>query len=297
MTSLQITRWSCRAVMLLAGLAVTTPAQAGWQSPFELTCFRKKQPQTAYYIAPAPMPSPCCGQAPAPVVAQYVAPSPCCQPQPTVTTQYVQRTFYQQVTNFQPQTVIEPRTEMRTSFFYEPVTSYRVSYAFDPCSCGFTPVATPQTTMQLRSQTVPVTVNVQRTQMVPVTQFRQMTYFEPQTTITPAPTTVIGPLTTTLPAGAVVVPQAAPSNFQPPPGVQENRAPNATINENRAPSTGTGTDSPLYRQNGAPPANGTGRTPAASAYPPVAPRPDRITKNDAGWRPVQATLAKHAVPE
>ncbi|HQR08552.1 MAG TPA: hypothetical protein PLN21_17135 [Gemmatales bacterium] len=293
---MHITRWSTRALMLLAGLAITTPAQAGWQSPFELTCFRHKQPQTAYYIAPAP--SPCCGQVatPAPVVANFVAPpTTCCQPQPVVTTQFVQRTFYQQVTNFQPQTVVEPRTEMRTSFFYEPVTSYRISYAFDPCGCGFTPVATPQTTMQLRSQTVPVTVNVQRTQMVPVTQFRQMTYFEPQTTITPAPTTIIGPLTTTLPAGAVVAPQSAPSNFQPPPGVQENRSPNAGINETRSPSAGT-ESSPLYRSNSAPQGNGTGRNPASSAYPPVTPRPDRITSNNEGWKPVQATLAKVAIP-
>ncbi len=287
MTRMHITRSTCQTLMLLAGLAVATPAQAGWQSPFELTCFRKKQPQTAYYIAPAP--SPCCGQAP--VVAQYVAPS--CQP--TVTTQYVPRTYYQQVTNYQPHTIVEPHTEYRTSYYYEPVTSYRYSYAYDPCNCSYATVATPQTSYALKAQTVPVTVNVQKTQMVPITQYRQMTYYEPQTTYTPAPTTIIGPLTTTPPPGAEVTPQAAPSNFQPPAGVQENRAPIGGINENRSPTNRT--DSPLYRPNSSPPANGTGRNPAASNYPTVTPRPDRITSNNTGWKPVQATLAKIAIPE
>lgn len=290
-TMTTLSRTGMRALSLLAGLAFAVPAQAGWQSPFELTCFRKKQPQTVYYVAPAP--NPCCGQtAPPPVVAQYVAPS--CQP--TVTTQYVPRTYYQQVTNYQPQTVVEPRTEYRTSYYYEPVTSYRYSYAYDPCNCSYQTVATPQTSYQMKAQTSPVTTYVQKTQMVPVTQYRQMTYYEPQTTITPAPTTVIGPLTTTPPPGAnIVSPAPQQQNYQPPPGaIQENRAPTGGVNESRTP-TGTGTDSPLFKSYSSPPANGTGRNPAASVNPPVTPRPDRITKNDDGWKPLSATLAKQVV--
>lgn len=286
-TMTTLSRYSLRALLMLAGLSFAVPAQAGWQSPFELTCFRKKQPQTVYYVAPPP--SPCCGQAP--VVANYVAPS--CQP--TVTTQYVPRTYYQQVTNYQPVTTTEPHTEYRTSYYYEPVTSYRYSYAYDPCNCSYQTIATPQTTQVLRSTVTPVTVNVQKTQMVPVTQYRQMTYYEPQTTITPAPQTIIGPLTTTLPPGAVVAPTQQQPNFQPPPGVQENRAPAGGVNENRTPTTGTGNDSPLFRSYSNPPANGTGRTPAAASNPAVTPRPDRITRNDDGWKPINATLAKNVV--
>jgi hypothetical protein len=275
-------RLTLAALLVLSGLAV--PAQAGWQTPFELTCFRKKQPQTVYYVAPAP--SACC--APAPVVAQYVAPS-CCQP--TVTTQYVPRTYYQQVTNYQPQTIVEPHTEYRTSYYYEPVTSYRYSYAYDPCNCSYQTVATPQTSYALRSTCSPVTVNVQKTQMVPVTQYRQMTYYEPHTTVTPCPQTTIGPLTTTPPPGAVI---ASPSQ----PLTQPNQpsAPPAGVNETRTPTTTNDADSPLFKSyNSNPPANGTGSRVNTNAYPPVTPRPDRITRNDDGWKPLNATLAKHVV--
>jgi hypothetical protein len=258
--------WGCRTLAALALMAVAAPVQAGWQSPFELTCFRKRQ---AVYYVPAPVvaaPNPCC----APVVAQYTPP-------PTVCTQYVAKTYYQPVTTYQQQCVTEPRTEYRTSYYYEPVTSYRHSFAYDPCTCTYTAVATPQTTMALRAQTTPVTTYVQKTQLVPVTQYRQMTYFEPQTTVTPAaPVVVPGPI---VPAPANGSPPVAPPPAaNPPAGVQESRS----------------TIGPLTPYT-SPPANGTRyQSPPANT---VAPRPDRITKSDSGWKPVQATLAKQAIPE
>jgi hypothetical protein len=289
MMNLTITRFS---LMILGALVFAAPASAGWQSPFELTCFRKKQPQAVYYMAPPTVvaQSPCCNQQP--VVANFVAP-------PSTCTQFVPRTVTQQVTNYQPQTVMEPRTEMRTSFFYEPVTTYRQSFAFDPCNCGWKQVTTPETTFQLRSQSTPVTTFVQRTQMVPVTQFRQMTYFEPQTTVTPTPAPIVGPWTSTPPATtsapiSATINPAQSQTFSPPPGVQESSNPNAAVQESRTPAAGSN-ESPLYRQNGTQP----GRVPASTNYPPVKPRADRITSNsnNAGWKPVQATLAKHAIPE
>ncbi|MFO0814438.1 MAG: hypothetical protein U0796_14545 [Gemmatales bacterium] len=283
-TITKLSNWSLRAVLAVAGLAFAMPAQAGWQSPFELTCFRKKQPQAVYYVAPVAPTSCCAPAAPPPVVAQYAPPQNVC-------TQYVPKTYYQQVTNYQPTTVVEPRTEYRTSYYYEPVTSYRYSYAYDPCNCSYQTVATPQTSYQLKSQSVPVTTYVQKTQMVPVTQYRQMTYYEPQTTITPAPAPVVGPWTTTPPATTVTPAQAIV-----PAGVQETRNPAAGVQETRTPNTNTG-ESPLYKSYSNPPANGTGRAPAQQNYPAVAPRADRITSNTGAWKPVQATLAKHAIPE
>lgn len=264
--------------MVLAGLALAAPVQAGWQSPFELTCFRKKQ-TVNYCCAPAPVvaaPASCCNP---PVVAQYTPP-------PTVCTQYVAKTYYQPVTTYQQQCYTEPHTEYRTSYYYEPVTSYRYSYAYDPCNCSYQAIATPQTSYALRAQTSPVTTYVQKSQLVPVTQYRQMTYFEPQTTVTPAaPIAVSGPI---VPAPI----NGTPAVTMPPAGVQENRAPAvppAGVQENRTPS------SPLYNN---PPANGTGLQQRANVpAKTVAPRPDRITSNDAGWRPVSATLAKNVIPE
>jgi hypothetical protein len=282
-TITKLSNWCLRAALVVAGLAFAMPAQAGWQSPFELTCFRKKQPQAVYYVAPV-APTGCCNTAP--VVAQYVPP-----PQ-NVCTQYVPKTYYQQVTNYQPQTVVEPRTEYRTSYYYEPVTSYRYSYAYDPCNCSYQTVAVPEQRQVLRTQTVPVTTYVQKTQMVPVTQYRQMTYYEAQTTVTPAPAPVVGPWTTTPPAGSTVMPA---QGFTPA-GVNETRNPAGAVQESRTPATNSG-DSPLYRSYGQPPANGTGRVAPAQTQPAVAPRADRITSNTGAWKPVTATLAKHAIPE
>lgn len=274
-TSTLLGSWGFRALMVLAGWTIAGPAHAGWQSPFELTCFRKHQPQTVYYMpAPVVAASPnCCNP---PVVAHYTPPQIC-------TTNYVAKTYYQPVTTYQAQTYSEPCTQYRTSYYYEPVTSYRYSYAYDPCNCSYQTIATPQTSYALKAQTTPVTTYVQKTQMVPVTQYRQMTYYEPQQsccTPTPAPAAVAGPI---VPA--------------PPAGVQENRmpsAPPAGVQENR------NTTSPLSPYTNNPPANGTRnqvRSPANAAQPAVTARPDRVTSNDNGWRPVQATLAKIAIPE
>jgi hypothetical protein len=115
-------------------------------------------------------------QAP-PVVVQ----SPPC-PEKKCTTQYVQRSYYQPVTTYQTQTVMEQVTTQRTSYYYEPVTTYRYSAYYDPCSCGYTQVAVPTTSYQLRAQNCPVQSWVSRCVQVPVQSYQKVDYWQPQTT-------------------------------------------------------------------------------------------------------------------
>ena len=85
-TTTLVRRWGLRTLMVFAGCALATPAQAGWQSPFELTCFRKHR--SAY----------CCPQ---PVVASYAPPVAACYTPPPPCPQYVAKSFYQPVTTYQ----------------------------------------------------------------------------------------------------------------------------------------------------------------------------------------------------
>ncbi|MCI0355571.1 MAG: hypothetical protein L0099_11115, partial [Acidobacteria bacterium] len=144
------------ACAALLGLAALSPARAGWQSVFQVTCFHRP-PSVSYY-------DPCC--------------DPC--PQPVVTTRYVQRCYYQPVTTYQTRTYYQPVTTYRTSYYYEPVTSYRYSCYFDPCTCSYRQVATPVTNYCLRARCCPVTSWVQRCCSVPVTSYRQCCYWEAQ---------------------------------------------------------------------------------------------------------------------
>ena len=78
-------------------------------------------------------------------------------------------------------------------------------------------------------------------------------------------------------------------------GVNEYRNPAAGENEFRNGGTASPSnmDSPLYRSNSNAP--GSTRAPAYRAPQPTVPaRPDRITKNDAGWKPVQAPALEFA---
>src|SRR5690242_4970967 len=92
--------------------AVVLPASAGWDNVFQPTLFNRwcnscsPQPQVArYYVAPTVVQS-------SPVVVAQSSP---CDPCQKCTTNYVQRSYYQPVTTYQTQTVMQQVTTMRTS--------------------------------------------------------------------------------------------------------------------------------------------------------------------------------------
>ena len=104
-------------------------------------------------------------------------PQPC--PQPEVRVTYVQRCYYQPVTEYVRRSYFEPVTKKVTSYFYEPVTEYRYTTYFDPCTGCPQRVCTPSTSYRLRSQCNSVTSYVERCAMVPVTTLKQVTYQQP----------------------------------------------------------------------------------------------------------------------
>jgi hypothetical protein len=234
--------------------AVTAlPAPAAWNNVFQPTLFHRNRPATVsqYYVPPT-------------VVA---AASPCdtCQPCPqtTCTTRYIQRCFYQPVTCMQTQTYYEPVTTYRTSYYYEQVTSYTYSCYFDPCTCSYQKVATPCTSLQLRSQCCPVQSWVQRCCQVPVTTYQKSCYWQPQTTCcttTPGAMIPATPQVPVMPPSVIQQPPATqpPSVIQQPPG--EPTAPSIT-------NPGQSAYPPsVYEQK----AYGTGNPPTPPA-PPVMP--------------------------
>jgi hypothetical protein len=92
---------------------------------------------------------------------------------------YVQRCYYQPVTEYVRKSYYEPVTRNVTSYYYEPVTSYRYSTYYDPCTGCPQRVCTPQTSYRLRSQCNSVTSYVERCAMVPVTTLKPVTVQQP----------------------------------------------------------------------------------------------------------------------
>ncbi|MBA4066955.1 MAG: hypothetical protein C0501_25255 [Isosphaera sp.] len=151
-----------RLVALTAAAALGTAgdAAAAWNNVFQVCCNDRPR---ASFSAPAPCPDPC--------------PQPC--PQPEVRVSYVQRCYYQPVTEMVSRSFYEPVTRNVTSYFYEPVTSYRYSTYYDPCTGCPQRVCTPVTSYRLRSQCNAVTSYVLRTAMYPVTTLRPVTVQQP----------------------------------------------------------------------------------------------------------------------
>jgi len=143
----------------------------------------------------------------------------------------------------------------------------------------------------LKAQTVPVTVNVQKTQMVPCDPISSNDILRTTDDLHSAPTTIIGPLTTThLQERWLLLPT---SSHQP----VCRRTGHQPVVLTRTEAPLTVLTARLYRSNSHRRPTGLVANPAASTYPTVTPRPDRITSNNSGWKPVQATLAKIASPE
>ncbi|AWM39450.1 hypothetical protein GobsT_22230 [Gemmata obscuriglobus] len=148
----------CAGLLLAALGAVSTPArsEAAWDNVFQVCCNDCNKPRVSYY---APPPPPC--------------------PQPEVRVNYVQRSYYQPVTEYVRKSYYEPVTKNVTSYYYEPVTEYKYSTYYDPCTGCPQRVSTPTTSYRLRSQCNAVTSYVERSSLVPVTSLRQVNYQQP----------------------------------------------------------------------------------------------------------------------
>jgi hypothetical protein len=92
---------------------------------------------------------------------------------------YVQRCFYQPVTEMVRKTYFQPVTKNVVSYFWEPVTEYKYTTYYDPCTGCPQKVCTPVQSCRLRSQCNSVTSYVERCCMVPVTTLRQVTFQQP----------------------------------------------------------------------------------------------------------------------
>jgi hypothetical protein len=259
------------------------PVHAAWDNVFQACCNSCRGSSAVSAFGP----SACC-------------PQPCC-PQPVCTTQYVQRCFYQPVTCYQTKTYYEPVTTYRTSYYYETVCSYRYSCCFDPCTCCYQQVATPVTSLRLRSQCCPVQSWVQRCCRVPVTTYQQSFYWEPVTTCCqpaccpqpccPTPCSNGGTPAVAAPAvpavpqqqPTVTEPQGSTNYYQPTPRVTEP-APSATgeppLNQSHKPQTGTNS----YRPPAAPARPAT--------LPPPAVKLDRIVALPGGSGSVQGQVVR-----
>ena len=149
------------AAALLVGLGGT--ASAAWDNVFQVCCHDCK-PRAAYYPpAPQACPQPC--------------PQAC--PQPEVRVSYVQRCYYQPVTEYHRQSYYEPVKQTYTSYYYEPVTEYKYTTYYDPCTGCPQKVCTPTTAYHLRSKCNSVTSYVERCAMVPVTTLKPVTVRQP----------------------------------------------------------------------------------------------------------------------
>lgn len=136
-------------------VACTNTASAAWNNVFQVCC-NDCGPRTSFSV---PCPQPC--------------------PQPEMRISYVQRCYYQPVTELVRKTYYEPVTRNVTSYFWEPVTEYTYRTFFDPCTGCCQKVCTPVTSYRLRSQCNSVTSFVERCAMVPVTTLRPVTVQQP----------------------------------------------------------------------------------------------------------------------
>ncbi|MBX9583112.1 MAG: hypothetical protein K2X87_22625 [Gemmataceae bacterium] len=143
----------------LVGSAGTAPA--AWNNVFQVCCHDCNRPSTSY-SAPAACPQPC--------------------PQPQMQISYVQRCYYQPVTEMVRKSYYEAVTRNVTSYYYEPVQECRYATYYDPCTGCPQRVSVPTTSYRLRSRCNSVTSYVERCAMVPVTTLRPVTVRQPVVT-------------------------------------------------------------------------------------------------------------------
>lgn len=160
-----LTRLAAPAVALAGLLAAAPPATAGWDNVFQVCC-NDCRPRASFYAPAAPCPQPC--------------PQPC--PKPEARVSYVQRCYYQPVTEYKRETYYTPCQEQVKSYYWEPTCSYRYSCYYDPCTGCPQQIATPVTSYRLREKCNTVTRWIERCRMVPVTSYRPVTTLQPVVT-------------------------------------------------------------------------------------------------------------------
>ena len=196
------------AALVLAASGVLGSAgttSAAWNNVFQVCCDSCQKPSTSYSAPQA------CNS----------CPTQAC-PQPQMQISYVQRCYYQPVTEYVRKSYYEAVTKNHTSYYYEPVTSYKYTTYYDPCTGCPQKVCTPCTSYHLRSKCNAVTSYVERCAMVPVTTLKPVTvrqpvvsYYYPPEPSCPAP------------SGAAFIPPSAPEVQQireNPPGVTQDKS-------------------------------------------------------------------------
>ncbi|MBX9625193.1 MAG: hypothetical protein K2X82_15405 [Gemmataceae bacterium] len=207
------------------GSAGTAPA--AWNNVFQLTCNDCNRPSTSYSL-PAACPQAC--------------------PQPQMQISYVQRCYYQPVTEMVRKSYYEAVTKNVTSYYYEPVQECRYATYYDPCTGCPQRVSVPTTSYRLRSKCNSVTSYVERCAMVPVTTLRPVTVRQPVVTYyyppQPACPDACPPTASPLPAAAGPQIEQVPAN---PPTISQD---NTNIPNPMVPATPPGSGSSYPRPNG-----------------------------------------------
>lgn len=238
------------------GSAGTAPA--AWNNVFQVCCNDCNRPSTSYSV-PAACPQAC--------------------PQPQMQISYVQRCYYQPVTEMVRKSYYEAVTKNVTSYYYEPVQECRYATYYDPCTGCPQRVSVPTTSYRLRSKCNSVTSYVERCAMVPVTSLRPVTVRQPVVTYYYPPEPACPPVASApLPAAAGPQIEQVPAN---PPSISQD---NTNIPAQMLPATpGGGTNYPRTGPAGSPrlrPDKTTSRTSAVAVRGEVV-NPDQLTPRGA----------------
>lgn len=158
-----------RSILMVVAVTAASAGsgRAGWDNVFQLTCHDR--PRSSSYYTPAPVPDACCAQ-------------------PERRVEYVQRSYYQPVTEWRRETYKVPVRETVKSYYWSPVTSYSVSSYYDPCSQTCQEISVPRTSHVLKEQYNSVERFVEKSRLVPVRSFREVTETTPVVTYYYPPT-------------------------------------------------------------------------------------------------------------
>lgn len=198
---------------LFAALALSagaSGASAGWDNVFQLTCNNERR--------------------------SYSVPSGCC-PQPERRVEYVQRSYYQPVTEWKRETYKVPVRETVKSYYWEPVKSYTYTSYYDPCSGACQEIAVPRTSYVLKEQCNSVERFVEKTRLVPVRSYREVTETTPVVTYYYPPT--VRSSNYLVPAPPAAAPRLDEFRTTPPSASPE------TIDPQNLPTTGTNYPRPM----------------------------------------------------
>jgi hypothetical protein len=150
-----------RTFLAAAAAALTAAtSNAGWDNVFQVTC-NDCRPRTSY------------------------SPPPCDQPEKRV--DWVQRSYYQPVTEYKRESFYTPVEERVKSYYYEPITTYKYTTYYDPCTGCPQDVVVPQKSLKLREKCDTVTRWIESSKLVPYTAYKPVTMMQPVVTYYYAP--------------------------------------------------------------------------------------------------------------